>query len=47
MQLAAPKPQPAVQHSLELALRARRLRTGRAMPTKPTRAGIGESSGRR
>lgn len=47
VQLAHPKPQPAVQHSLELALRTRRLRTGGPVPTKPTRAGLGESSGRR
>ena len=46
-QVAHPTPQPAVQHSLELALRARRLRTGRPVPTKTTRAGLGESSGRR
>jgi hypothetical protein len=46
-QPALPKPQPAVQHSLEVALRTRRLRRGPPVPTKPTRAGLGESSGRR
>lgn len=47
MPLELPKPQPARQHSLELALRTRRLRTASPAPTKPTRAGLGESSGRR
>lgn len=45
--LAPPKPQPAAQHSLEVALRTRRLRTLSPAPTKPTKAGLGQSSGRR
>ena len=46
-ELALPEQQPAVQHSLELALRKRRLRTGPPDPTNPARAGLGGSSGRR
>lgn len=46
-QVAPPKPQPAAQPSLERALRTRRLRLGPPVPTKPTRAGLGASSGRR
>jgi hypothetical protein len=46
-QPAPPQAQPAAQQSLELALRTRRLRTLSPAPTKPTRAGRGQSSGRR
>jgi hypothetical protein len=41
-----PKPRPAVQHSLELALRTRRLRTD-PTPKRAASGGLGESPGRR